>query len=118
MIDNGYVIDPEQRAKAITELESALVNAGMKNGTEAERKILRANAERAFDDFTSGKADAFQFETPQGNANVLTGAVRKDILKGRTLDNLPQVRKALGEVAGYLEPFSYTHLTLPTKVTV
>ena len=103
MIDNGYVVDPEQKAKAITELESALVNAGMKNGTEAERKILKANAERAFDDFTSGKADAFQFETPQGNANVLTGAVRKDILKGRTLDNLPQVRKALGEVAGYLE---------------
>ena len=103
MIDNGYVVDPEQRAKAITELESALVNAGMKNGTEAERKILRANAERAFDDFTSGKADAFQFETPRGNANVLAGAVRKDILKGRTLDNLPQVRKALGEVSGYLE---------------
>ena len=25
MIDNGYVIDPEQRAKAITELEDALV---------------------------------------------------------------------------------------------
>ena len=29
--------------------------------------------------------------------------IRKDILKGRTLDNLPEVRKALGEVAGYLE---------------
>ena len=103
MIDNGYVVDPEQKAKAITELESALVNAGMKNQTPEELKILRANAERAFDDFTSGKADAFQFETPKGNANVLAGAVRKDILKGRTLDNLPQVRKALGEVSGYLE---------------
>jgi hypothetical protein len=103
MIDNSYVVDPEQKAKAITELENALVSSGMKNGTEAERKILRANAEKAFDDFTSGKADAFQFESPQGNANVLTGAVRKDILKGRTLDNLPEVRKALGEVAGYLE---------------
>lgn len=103
MIDNGYVVDPEQKAKAITELESALVNAGMKNQTPEELKILRANAERAFDDFTSGKADAFQFETPKGNVNVLAGAVRKDILKGRTLDNLPQVRKALGEVSGYLE---------------
>jgi len=97
MIDNGYVIDPEQRAKAITELEDAFAQAGV------PRENLRAHAEQAFDSFASGKADAFQFETPKGGVNVLAGAVRKDILKGRTLDNLPQVRKALGEVAGYLE---------------
>lgn len=97
MIDNGYVIDPEQRAKAITELENAFAQAGV------PRENLRAHAEQAFDSFANGKADAFQFETPKGGVNVLAGAVRKDILKGRTLDNLPQVRKALGEVAGYLE---------------
>ena len=97
MIDNGYVIDPEQRAKAITELENAFAQSGV------PRENLRAHAEQAFDNFLNGKADAFQFETPKGGVNVLAGAVRKDILKGRTLDNLPQVRKALGEVAGYLE---------------
>ena len=97
MIDNSYVIDPEQKAKAITELENAFAQSGV------PRENLRAHAEQAFDNFLNGKADAFQFESPQGNVNVLTGAVRKDILKGRTLDNLPEVRKALGEVAGFLE---------------
>ena len=97
MIDNGYVIDPEQRAEAIKELEKAFAQSGV------PRENLRAHAEQAFDNFLNGKADAFQFETPKGGVNVLAGAVRKDILKGRTLDSLPEVRKALGEVAGYLE---------------
>ena len=97
MIDNSYVIDPEQKAKAITELENAFAQSGV------PRENLTAHAEQAFDNFLNGKADAFQFENINPAIDVLTGAVRKDILKGRTLDNLPEVRKALGEVAGFLE---------------
>lgn len=91
IVDKGYTINPEFQKKALIEIQNAfelnpqqardafgeLINPGPKNKT------------------------AHSFETDQ---MILQGLnADKAILKGRTLNNLPETRRALGESAGYLQ---------------
>jgi uncharacterized protein YciW len=104
IVDKGYKINPDYKKKALTEIENTygvdpreanemfegLINPGPKNKT------------------------SFAFET---NDMLLEGLNRDQaILKGRKLSSLPQVRRALGESAGYLESNWQTALA-NTKLT-
>jgi len=91
MVDNTYTINPEFQKKAIKEIQDT----------------FGINQEQAYREFSSllnpgpKNKNAFSFETDQ---MILQGLnADKGILKGRTLTNLPQTRRALGESAGYLQ---------------
>ena len=91
MVDNTYTINPEFQKKAIKEIQDT----------------FGINQEQAYREFSSllnpgpKNKNAFSFETDQ---MILQGLnADKGILKGRTLNNLPETRRALGESAGYLQ---------------
>jgi hypothetical protein len=88
LTDNTFKVDPEQRLKAIEELTKSLGDP--------------KKAEQAFEEILSGKMDVFAFDNPKATVDALAGNIKLDILKGRTLDDLPATRRALGEIGGYL----------------
>jgi len=96
--DPNFKIDDDLRANAIDELAKLITkNQGVSN-TQAIK-----DAEQIFNDLTSGKFDLFSFENPRATAELFSGNLKLDILKGRKLDSLPAVRRALGEIGGHLE---------------
>ena len=91
IIDKGYKVNPEFQEAAITKIQS-------------EFGLSRDEAQREFFGLLNPgpkNKNAFNFDTNQMYLQGLNAD--KGILKGRQLDNLPQVRMALGEAAGYLE---------------
>jgi hypothetical protein len=86
-LDAGYTVPQDLKENALREMQQKM-------------GISRIEAETAFDGLLNpgpkNKA-AYDFETP----NFLVEGLQFGSLKGRTLNNLPQVRKALGEVTGY-----------------
>ena len=90
-LDSNIPIDPNLRKFAEDEIQKIV-------GVDAQdaNYIFNLIARR-----TPTNKDYFGFETGEF---ILDGLGKnKDILKGKTLDDLPKVRRALGEVAGYLE---------------
>ena len=91
MLDNNYTIDPNFYKKSIDEIQKAF-------------GVSKGEAENAFTSLLNPgpkNKNAFTFETDQMFLQGLNAD--KGILKGRTLTNLPQTRRALGESAGYLQ---------------
>ena len=91
IIDKNFKMQPEFQELAVKEIQE---NFGVDKQT-AQREL--------FELFNPGpkNKNGFDFET---NEMLMEGLQReKGILKGRQLDNLPQVRRALGEAAGYLQ---------------
>ena len=92
VLDKGFKMNPEFQDLAIKEIQETF--KGM-DRQQAQREL--------FELFNPGpkNKNGFDFET---NEMLMEGLQReKGILKGRQLDNLPQVRRALGETAGYLQ---------------
>ena len=91
MIDNTYTINPEFQAKAIKEIQETF-------------GVSKVEAENAFSGLLNPgpkNKSGFAFETDQMFLQGLNSD--SGILKGRTLTNLPETRRALGEAAGYLQ---------------
>ena len=91
MLDKNYSIDPNFYKKSIDEIQETF-------------GASKVEAEKAFNDLLNPgpkNKNAFTFETDQMFLQGLNAD--KGILKGRTLTNLPQTRRALGESAGYLQ---------------
>ncbi len=91
VLDKSFKMQPEFQELAIKEIQE---NFGVDRQT-AQRELFAL--------FNPGpkNKNTFDFET---NEMLMEGLQReKGILKGRQLDNLPQVRRALGETAGYLQ---------------
>jgi len=91
IIDKSFKVNPDFQKKAIKEIQ----NTFSVDETTAKREF--------FELLNPGpkNKNSFNFET---NDMLMEGLQReKGILKGRQLDNLPQVRRALGESAGYLQ---------------
>ena len=105
IVDKGYQVNPEYRKDAIASIQRNF------SGTNEKQANL------AFDNlFNPGpkNKNSFNYET---NDMLLEGLNRDmSILKGRKLDSLPEVRRALGESAGYLETNWETALA-NTKLT-
>ena len=102
MLDPNFIVDETKKEAAIKALERSI--AGASDLKVVTQQQIRTEAETAFNNFLKYKKfDAYQFENINPAIDVFSGAIRKDILKGRTLDSLPEVREALGEIAGYLE---------------
>ena len=84
MEETGFTSNPQYREEAIKEIE--------KMGNVDPR--LAADT---FDELVSGNwFGSYTFDKPVALESFETG-----ILKGRKLDNMPAVRKALGEIEGY-----------------
>ena len=91
MLDNTFTINPEFQAKAIKEIQETF-------------GVSKREAENAFSGLLNPgpkNKNSFAFETDQMFLQGLNSD--SGILKGRTLTNLPETRRALGESAGYLE---------------
>ena len=104
IVDKGYQINPEYKKKALKEIETTY-------------GVSPKEADEMFEDLINPgpkNKNSFAFET---NEMFLEGLNRDQaILKGRKLSNLSQVRRALGESAGYLESNWQTALA-NTKLT-
>ena len=91
ILDKGFKVQPEFQNKAIKEIQDTF-------------SVDEQTARREFFELLNPgpkNKNGFDFET---NDMLMEGLQReKGILKGRQLDNLPQVRRALGETAGYLQ---------------
>ena len=87
MTDKAYVVDPKEREKAIRAIQTKL-------------SVSRTQAEDAFSKLENPgpkNKTTYSFETPK----LLTEGMQFGVLQGRKLNNLPEVRKALGEITGY-----------------
>jgi len=91
ILDKGFKVQPEFQERAVKEIQESF-------------GVDRQTAQREFFELLNPgpkNKNGFDFET---NDMLMEGLQReKGILKGRQLDNLPQVRRALGEAAGYLQ---------------
>lgn len=91
ILDKGFKVQPEFQERAVKEIQESF-------------GVDRQTAQREFFELLNPgpkNKNGFDFET---NDMLMEGLQReKGILKGRQLDNLPQVRRALGETAGYLQ---------------
>ena len=104
IVDKGYKINPEYKAKALKEIETTY-GVDPREANEMFEGLINPGPKNK---------NSFAFET---NDMLLEGLNRDQaILKGRKLSSLPQVRRALGESAGYLESNWQTALA-NTKLT-
>ena len=104
IVDKGYTINPEYKAKALKEIERTF-GVDPREANEMFEGLINPGPKNK---------NSFAFET---NEMFLEGLNRDQaILKGRKLSSLPQVRRALGESAGYLESNWQTALA-NTKLT-
>ena len=90
-IDKGYKVDPKFRDDAIEELQSKLA-------------LSNNEAKATFNELLN-PGPKNKVGTPYEVNEVLLEGLKMDkgILKGKSLDDLPAVRRALGETAGYLQ---------------
>ena len=89
MTDKGFKVDPKLREDAIREIQEKL-------------GVSRTQAEDAFSKLENPgpkNKTTYSFETPK----LLVEGLQFGVLKGKKLNNLPTVRKALGEISGYGE---------------
>tara|TARA_R110002020_G_scaffold17455_3_gene61290 strand:+ start:52 stop:3966 length:3915 start_codon:yes stop_codon:yes gene_type:complete len=104
ILDKGFKVQPKFQDKAVKEIQNTF-------------GVDETTARRAFFELRNpGPKNkvGLEFETKD---MLMEGLQReKSILKGRQLDNLPQVRRALGETAGYLQTDWRTALA-NTKLT-
>jgi hypothetical protein len=104
IVDKGYTINPEYKTKALKEIERTF-GVDPREANEMFEGLINPGPKNK---------NSFAFET---NEMFLEGLNRDQaILKGRKLSSLPQVRRALGESAGYLESNWQTALA-NTKLT-
>jgi len=90
-IDGGFKMDPKLKQEAVEQIMR-------------QHGVDEQTAKSAFNDLVIPKAknkDAIGVESADAFVDSLR--VDKGILKGRNLDSLEKVRKALGEVAGYTQ---------------
>ena len=90
-INKNYKLDPKFEADAVEEIASAF---GV-NSEKARYALIKTINTQAKNKDVTG------IETVDMYVDGLKG--QKGILKGRKLDSLPKVRRALGEVSGYLD---------------
>ena len=90
-INKNYKLDPKFEADAVEEIAGAF---GV-NSERARYALLKTINTQAKNKDVTG------IETIDMYVDGLKG--QKSILKGRKLDSLPKVRRALGEVSGYLD---------------
>jgi len=84
----NFSVSKEQRESAVREIQSKM-------------GVSKTEAEMTFENFLSGPGaknkDMYSFETPE----MLLEGLKFGSLKGRKLNEFPEVRKALGEITGY-----------------
>jgi len=87
-VDAGFGIDPKLEEKAI----QAIMRTGASQQEAYDAFYTLAQASKNMDDFDG-----------LINPEIYLNNINQGLLKGKTLNKLPEVRQALGEITGYLE---------------